>query len=69
MSITLSVIEATYCLVQKSSSDTDPTPSQELDLILEPIWAQGSLTDTDSLELVFPLDEAIIEAMTSPDKP
>jgi hypothetical protein len=45
------------------------TPSQELDLIPEPIWAQGSLADTDSLDLVLPSDEAIIEAMTSPNKP
>jgi hypothetical protein len=45
------------------------TLPQELDPVLEPIWAQGSLVDTDSLDLVFPLDEAIIEAMTSPDRP
>jgi hypothetical protein len=37
--------------------------------VLEPIWAQGSLTDTDSLDLVLPSDEAIIEAITSPDRP
>jgi hypothetical protein len=40
-----------------------------LDPLLEPIWAQGSLTDIDSLDLVLPSDEAIIEAMTGPDKP
>jgi hypothetical protein len=45
------------------------TPSQELDLVLEPIWAQGSLVDTDSLDLFLPLDEVIIEAMTSLDRP
>jgi hypothetical protein len=31
--------------------------------------AQGSLTDIDYLDLVFPSNEEIIEAMTSPDKP
>jgi len=41
----------------------------ELDLILEPTWAQGSLVDTDSLDLVFPSDEAVISAMTSSDRP
>jgi hypothetical protein len=69
MSMPLSVVEPVHSLVQQASSDTDSTPSQELDLILEPIWAQGSLTDTDSLDLVLPSDEAIIEAMTSPNKP
>jgi hypothetical protein len=40
-----------------------------LDPLLEPIWAQGSLATTDSLDLVLPSDEAMIEAMTSPEKP
>jgi hypothetical protein len=39
-----------------------------LDPLLEPIWAQGSLANVDSLDLVLPSDEAVIEAMTSPDK-
>jgi hypothetical protein len=69
MSMPLSVAEVEYSLVQQASTDPDPTPAQELDLILEPIWAQGSLIDTDSLDLVFPSDEEIMEAMTSLDKP
>jgi hypothetical protein len=52
-----------------SFRDPDLNPAQELDPVLEPTWAQGSLTDIDSLDLVFPLDEEIIEAMTSPDRP
>jgi hypothetical protein len=40
-----------------------------LDPLLEPIWAQGSLANIDSLDLVLPSNEAIIEAMTSLDKP
>jgi hypothetical protein len=63
MSMPLSTVEVAYSLVQQASVDPDPTPAHELDQILEPIWAQGSLADTDSLELVFPSDEA----MTSPD--
>jgi hypothetical protein len=38
-------------------------------MILEPISAQGSLADIDALDLVFPSNEEIIEAMTSLDKP
>jgi hypothetical protein len=62
-------VEVAYSIVQQASANPDPTPAQELDPILEPIWAQGSLADTDSLDLVFPSDEVIIEAMTSLDKP
>jgi hypothetical protein len=69
MSMPLSVAEVAYSLVQQTSAHTDPTPAQEFDPLLEPIWAQGSLAHTDSLDLVLPFDEAIIEAMTSPDKP
>jgi hypothetical protein len=61
--------EVAYSIVQQASTDPDPTPAQELDPVLEPIWAQGSLATTDSLDLVFPSDEVIIEAMTSPDRP
>jgi hypothetical protein len=69
MSIPLSVAKLVYSLVQQASTNIDPTPAQELDLLLEPIWAQGSLTDTNSLDLVLSSDEAVIEAMTSLDKP
>jgi hypothetical protein len=68
MSMPLFIAEVAYSLVQQDSTGTDPTPTQELDPILEPIWAQGSLTDTDSLELILPSDEAVIEVMTSPKK-
>jgi hypothetical protein len=69
MSIPLSADKVAYSLVQQDSSSTNPTPAQEFDPLLEPIWAQGSLASTDSLDLVFPSDEAIIEAMTNLDKP
>jgi hypothetical protein len=58
-----------YSIVQQASTDPDLTPAQELDPVLEPIWAQGSLATTDSLDLVFPSDEVIIEALTGPDRP
>jgi hypothetical protein len=69
MSMPLSAAEVAYSLVQQALATPDPTPAQDLDPLPEPIWDQGSLATTDSLELVLPLDEAVIEAMTSPDKP
>jgi hypothetical protein len=69
MSMPLLATEVVYSFVQQASSTLDPTPTQELDPLPEPIWAQGSLATTDSLDLVFPSDEAVIEVMTSPDRP
>jgi hypothetical protein len=69
MAMPLSTTEVVYSIVQQASADLGSTPTQKLDPVLELTWAQGSLTDTDSLDLVLPSDEAIIEAMTSPDKP
>jgi hypothetical protein len=69
MAMPLSAVEVAYSTIHQGFVDSNPTPAQELDLVLEPIWAQGSLTDTDSLDLVLHSDEVIIEAMTSPDRP
>jgi hypothetical protein len=69
MSMPLSIAEVAYSLVQQASANPDPTLVQDFDPLLEPIWAQGSLVNTNSLDLVFPSDEAVIEAMTIPDKP
>jgi hypothetical protein len=69
MSMPLSADEVAYSLVQQASSTLDLIPTQELDPLLEPIWAQDSLVNIDSLDLVSPSDEAIIEAMTGPKKP
>ena len=69
MSMPLSTTEVAYSLVQQTSATPDPILAPELDPLLEPIWAQNSLVDTDSLDLVLASEEAIIEAMTGPDKP
>jgi hypothetical protein len=69
MAMPLSTTEVAYNIVQQTSTNPDPAPPQELDPILEPIWAQDSLTTHDPLDLVFPSDEAILEAMTGPDRP
>jgi hypothetical protein len=69
MSMPLSAAEVASSLVHQASSNPNLTPAQELDPPLDYIWAQGSLANTDFLDLVLPSDEAVIEAMTSPDKP
>jgi hypothetical protein len=69
MAMFLFVAEFVYSVVQQASVDLDLTPAQDLDPVLEPIWAQGSLDTTNPLDLVFPSDEAILEELTSPDKP
>jgi hypothetical protein len=69
MSIPLSSAEVAYSLVQQASANTDLTPAQKLDPLLKPIWAEGSLANIDSLDLVLPSNEAVIESMTNPNKP
>jgi hypothetical protein len=69
MFMPLFVVEVAYNIVHQDLVDLDLSPAQELDLVLEPIWIQGSLANTDSLDLVLPFDEAIIEGMTGLDKP
>jgi hypothetical protein len=69
ISMPLSTIEVAYSFMQQASANPDLTPTQELDPLLEPIWAQGSLANVDSLDLVLPSDKVVIKAMTSPYKP
>jgi hypothetical protein len=69
MVVPLFMAKVAYSIVQQDFVDPDLNPAQELDPILEPIWALYSLADTDSLDLVFPSNEVIIEAMTSLDRP
>jgi hypothetical protein len=69
MAMPLFTIEVVYSIVQQDFADSDLTLAQDLDLVLEPIWARGSLSDTNSLDLVFSSNKAIIEAMTSIDRP
>jgi hypothetical protein len=44
MSMPLSAVEVAYSIFQQTSTNPDPSPPQEIDLVLEPIWAQESLT-------------------------
>jgi len=43
-SIPLSCDKVEYNILQQALTNLDPTPLQELDLILEPIWDQDSLS-------------------------
>jgi hypothetical protein len=58
-----------YNIFQQASTNSDLTHTQELDPVLEPIWAQGYLTNINSLDLVLPSYEVILEALTGPDRP
>jgi hypothetical protein len=69
MSMPLSTAEIAYSLVQQASANIDPTLAQELDPLLQPIWAQVSLANTDLLDLVLPSDKEVIKVMTSLNKP
>jgi hypothetical protein len=68
MVMPFSTTEIAYTIVQQSSSDLDPNPTQELDLVLEPIWAQGLLLDTNYLYFGLQSYEVIIEEITSLDR-
>ena len=69
MAMPLSVAKVAYNIFQQTSANPDLTPPHELDPFIKPIWAQGYLATQDPLDPVFPFDEAIIEALTGPDKP
>jgi hypothetical protein len=40
---------------------------EEVDPILEPVWALNSSNSHDFLDIVLPSDEAILEVMTGPE--
>jgi hypothetical protein len=63
MAIPLFAAEVAYIIVKQALARPDLTPPQELVLVLEPIWARGFLSTQDPLELVFPSDEEILEAL------
>ena len=45
-----------------------PTVSEESEEAYLPAWAENSLYSDDCLDMVLPLDEAILEAMSGRDK-
>jgi hypothetical protein len=71
MAMPLSATEITYRAIQQVFADIDPASfmDKEEDQFPEPIWAHNSSTSLDFLDIIFPYDEAIIEAMTGPKQP
>jgi hypothetical protein len=69
ISMPLSTTEVAYSIFQQTSANPDRTLTQESNPVLKLAWAQGSLATTDSLDLVFPSDEAILEALIGLDRP
>jgi hypothetical protein len=69
MAMPLSAPQVSYIVVQQASANPNSSPPRELDPILEPIWAQDSLTTQYPLDLFFPSDEVILEAITGLDRP
>jgi hypothetical protein len=69
MDMPLSTTEFAHNIVQQTLDNPNPAPPQELDPALELIWAQDSLTTHDHLDLVFPSNEVILEAMTGSNIP
>jgi hypothetical protein len=67
----LSAVEVAYQAIQQAMTDPDQTPSvmEEDDIFPEPVWAQNSSSSQDYLDIVFPSDEAIIEAMVGAERP
>jgi hypothetical protein len=49
--------------------DPSPTSMEEVDPILEPVWALNSSNSHDFLDIVLPSDEVILEVMTGPEQP
>jgi hypothetical protein len=69
MAMPLSVAEVAHNIVQQNLANPDSTAPQKLDLVFEPNWAQGYLPTTYPLDLIFPSDEVILEALIGLDRP
>ena len=64
--VPLSVVEVAYQAITKTTIDPIPDPptvSEDLEEVYFLAWAENSLHSRDCLDMVLPLDEAIVEAM------
>ena len=69
--VPLSIVEVDYQAIIHTTIDPIPVPLtvwEELEEAYLPAWAENSLHTEDCLDMVFPSDEAILEAMCSYDK-
>jgi hypothetical protein len=71
MEMSLSIVEIVYQAIQEATVDPDPSSSwmEEVDPVLEPIWVAHSSSSHEFLDDTLPSDEAILEAMSGPDRP
>jgi hypothetical protein len=71
MAMPFSTVEFVYQDIQEAIVDLYPSSSWKfkVDLILEPIWFIQSYCSHDFLDNTLPSDEAILEAMSGPDRP
>jgi hypothetical protein len=71
MAMTLPSSKVVYQDILDAIADPNPSSSltDEVDLVLEPIWAAHSYFSHDFLDDTLPSDEAMLEAMSGPDRP
>lgn len=71
MAMPLSAAKTTYQTIQHATTDTDPNPPfiEDLNHLIVPMWASNSSHSLDLLDMVFPSDKAIIEAMIELERP
>jgi hypothetical protein len=71
MEIPLSAIEVVYRDILDTIANPNPSSSlmNEVDPFLEPVWAAQSTCSCDCFDDNLPLDESILEAISSPDRP
>ena len=65
--VPLSAVEVAYQAIVNTTSDSISTPStvsEESKEAYLPTWEENSLYSDDCLDMVLPLDEAILEAMS-----
>ena len=65
--MTLSTVEVANQAIVNTTADSIMTPSTVSEESKEshlPTWAENSLYSYDCLEMVFPLDESILESMS-----
>ena len=71
LEVPLSAVEVAYQAITQATVDPFLDPlivSNDLEEVYFPAWAENSLHSIDSLDMVLPSDEAILEAMSGHGK-
>jgi len=69
IALLLSAVEISYQVIQQNTVDIDSSHVEEVDPLIQPVWVVNSFASRDCLDMVLPTDEAILEALTWPEKP